>query len=59
MQLEYLQTVEDAKTEPEIEEIVEGKTGAKRKALRLLFEAGKIGRDGSGRRGDPYRRSSC
>jgi len=53
--LEYLEAIESTKTEPEIGEAVEGKTGAKRKALRLLVETGKIAREGSGRRGDPFR----
>lgn len=53
--LEYLQGVDAAKTEPEIGEAVEGKTGVKRKALRLLVEACKIDREGAGRRGDPFR----
>jgi hypothetical protein len=53
--LEYLQGVDSAKTEPEIGEAVEGKTGVKRKALRLLVEARKIDREGAGRRGDPFR----
>jgi nicotinamidase-related amidase len=52
---EYLQTIEGTKTEPDIGEAVEGKTGAKRKALRLLVEAGNVSREGSGRRGDPFR----
>lgn len=53
--LEYLQGVDAAKTEPEIGDAVEGKTGVKRKALRLLVEARKIDREGVGRRGDPFR----
>jgi hypothetical protein len=53
--LEYLQTVDGTKTEPEIGEVIEGKTGAKRKALRLLVETGKVAREGSGKRGDPFR----
>jgi len=53
--LEYLQCADGAKTEPEIGEAVEGKTGVKRKALRLLVDARKIDRDGAGRRGDPFR----
>ena len=53
--LEYLKGAEDPKTEPEIGDSVEGKTLLKRKALRLLVEARKVGREGSGRRGDPFR----
>jgi hypothetical protein len=53
--LEYLQSVDGTKTEPEIGEAVEGKTSTKRKALRVLKEAGKIDREGAGRRGDPFR----
>jgi hypothetical protein len=49
----YLQT-EDAKTELEIGEHVEGKTGAKRKALRALVEQGRVTREGIGRKGDPF-----
>ena len=54
---QYLQIAESAKTEPEIEDAVEGKTGVKRKALRLLVGAGKVRREGTGRRGDPFRYS--
>ena len=50
---ERLQT-EDAKTELEIGEHVEGKTGAKRKALRALVEQGRVTREGIGRKGDPF-----
>jgi hypothetical protein len=53
--LQYLQTVEDAKTEPEIGEAVEGKTGVKRRALRVLVEARKVDREGAGKRGDPFK----
>jgi len=53
--LEYLQSVNGTKTEPEIGEAVEGKTSVKRKAHRMLMEAGKIDHDGAGRRGDPFR----
>jgi hypothetical protein len=52
--LEYLQNADGKKTEPEIGEAVEGKTSVKRKALRLLRESGKIDRQGTGRRGDPF-----
>jgi len=53
--LEYLQCTDGAKTEPEIGEAVEGKTGVKRNALRLLVDARKVDREGAGRRGDPFR----
>jgi hypothetical protein len=41
-------------TEPEICEAVEGKTAVKRRALRDLVERGKVLRDGTGKKGDPY-----
>jgi hypothetical protein len=44
-------------TEAEIGEAVEGKTTDKRTALRQLVEAGKLRREGSGKKGDPYRYS--
>jgi hypothetical protein len=53
--LEYLKSVGESKTEPEIGESVEGKTGPKRKALRGLVEGGKIVREGTGNRGDAFR----
>jgi hypothetical protein len=53
--LDYLKSVGESKTEPEIGESVEGKTGPKRKALRRLTEDGKIVREGTGRRGDAFR----
>lgn len=52
--LDYLQTAGDTKTEPEIAEHVEGKTGLKRKALRALVEQGKLIRGGTGKKGDPF-----
>jgi putative DNA primase/helicase len=52
---EYLKVADTAKIEPEIVEAVEGKTGIKRKALRQLVEAGRVCREGSGKRGDPFR----
>jgi hypothetical protein len=53
--IEYLQMAEpDAKTESEINDHVEGKTSSKRKALRALVEQGKITREGTGRKGDPF-----
>jgi putative DNA primase/helicase len=53
--LEYLKSMGEPKTEPEIDEAVEGKTGLKRKALRALATHGKITREGCGKRGDPYK----
>jgi putative DNA primase/helicase len=59
--LEYLKSANEPKTESEIEEAVEGKTGTKRKALRVLVGQGKITREGVGRKGNPfkYQFSSC
>ena len=45
----------EAVEEAEIHEAVEGRTGVKRRALRLLVEQQKVTRTGAGRRGDPYR----
>ena len=53
--LEWLKGVEGMRTEPEIEESVAGRTGVKRKALRALVEQGKVVRDGSGKKGDPFK----
>jgi hypothetical protein len=53
--IEYLKGMVEPKTEPEIDEAVEGKTGLKRKALRALASDGKVTRDGGGKRGDPYK----
>lgn len=55
--LEFLEAVGEAKTEPEINDGVEGKTTLKRKALRELVAKGSVTREGSGKRGDPYRYS--
>jgi 5S rRNA maturation endonuclease (ribonuclease M5) len=55
--LDYLRGSEQERTREEIEAQVEGKTGPTRKALRLLVEEGKIVREGTGRRGDPFRYS--
>jgi putative DNA primase/helicase len=52
---EYLKVADGAKIEPEIVDAVEGKTGIKRKALRQLVEIGRVLREGSGRRGDPFK----
>lgn len=53
--LEYLKSMSEPKTEPEIDEAVEGKTGLKRKALRALATCGTVSREGCGKRGDPYK----
>jgi len=53
--LEYLKSIGEPKTEPEIDEAVEGKTGLKRKALRALVTRGNVTREGGGKRGDPYK----
>ncbi|MGB2592980.1 MAG: AAA family ATPase [Candidatus Acidiferrum sp.] len=53
--LEYLRSMSEPKTEPEIDEAVEGKTGLKRKAIRALATRGKVTREGGGKKGDPYR----
>ncbi len=50
----YLQSIEGARTEPDIMKAVEGKTGLKRKALRLLVEAGHVNRIGAGAKGNPF-----
>jgi hypothetical protein len=53
--LDYLRGSEESRTREEIEAQVEGKTGPARKALRLLVEGNKIAREGTGRRGDPFK----
>ena len=53
--LDYLRGSEEPRTREEIEAQVEGKTGPARKALRLLVEGNKIIREGTGRRGDPFK----
>jgi hypothetical protein len=53
--LGYLKGAGDPKTEPEIDETVEGQTKLKRKALRFLVGQHKVAREGSGKRGDPYK----
>jgi AAA domain len=53
--LEYLKNANEPKTESEIEESVEGKTGIKRKALRELVGQGQIMREGVGRKGNPFK----
>jgi hypothetical protein len=52
---EYLRGATEPKTESEIDDSVEGKTGIKRKALRMLVSQEKITREGAGRKGDPFR----
>jgi len=53
--IDYLGGCQEAQTEPEISEGVEGKTVYKRAALRSLFGAGKLIRSGKGVSGDPFR----
>ncbi len=53
--LVFLRDAGEPRTEVEIGEAVAGKTGIKRKALRALVTQAKITREGSGRKGDPYR----
>jgi len=52
--LDYLRGISGRAKEAEINEAVEGSTKLQRAALRELFEAGKVLREGSGRKGDPY-----
>jgi hypothetical protein len=52
--MEYLQSAGDMRTEAEIAEHDEGKTGPKRKALRALVEQGQVIRAGTGKKGDPF-----
>jgi hypothetical protein len=52
--MDYLQNAGDMRTESEIAEHVEGKTGPKRKALRSLVEQGQVIRAGTGKKGDPF-----
>jgi hypothetical protein len=53
--LKFLEGSPDGKTEPEITEGVEGKTRIIRQALRNLVKAGKVHREGGGKRGDPFK----
>jgi hypothetical protein len=53
--LVYLRASEEPRTREEIEAQVEGKTGPARMALRLLVEGKQIVREGTGRRGDPFK----
>jgi len=55
--IEFLKAAGEGKTEPEIDEQVDGKTTLKRKALRAGFEKGRVTREGSGKKGDPYKYS--
>ena len=55
--VEFLKAAGEGKTEPEIDERVDGKTTLKRKALRAGFEKGRVTREGSGKKGDPYKYS--
>jgi len=53
--LEYLKGANEPKTESEIDDAVEGKTGIKRKSLRVLVGQEKIRREGIGRKGNPFK----
>jgi hypothetical protein len=55
--VDYLQSSEEEKTEPEIFESTEGANAAKRKALRLAVDRGWIRRTGAGKRGAPFKYS--
>ena len=55
--VEFLEAAGEGKTEPEIDEHVDGKTSLKRKALRALVADGRVMREGSGKKGDPYKYS--
>jgi hypothetical protein len=53
--LRFLESATEPKTEPEIADAVEGKTGVVRRALRGLVADERVSREGGGKRGDPYR----
>lgn len=55
----FLEEQQEAVPRKDIEGSIEGRTTAIRTALAQLVERGKIGRSGSGRKGDPYRYFSC
>lgn len=58
--LEFLRSAGEARTQPEIEDGVESQTKLKRKALPELVKTGRVTREGTGKRGDPYKYSfSC
>jgi putative DNA primase/helicase len=50
----FLEAGDGPKTRLEIEDAVEGRTGMKRKALQRLVDAGRVIREGTGRRGDSF-----
>jgi AAA domain len=52
--LDFLRLSDEPKTEQDIDKEVEGRTTAKRAALRALVAGEKVTRQGSGRRGSPY-----
>lgn len=52
--LEFLKTKGEGVSEPAIGEEIDGRTGAKRKALRNLLAKEHVSRVGGGRRGDPF-----
>jgi hypothetical protein len=53
--VDYLASSAEEKTESEICDAVEGSTRAKRNALRSLVGRGLVCREGSGKRGDPFK----
>lgn len=53
--LGLLKEAAEPKTEQEIRESVKGETKILAKALRELHEAGRLTREGEGKRGDPFR----
>ncbi|MFY9855044.1 MAG: AAA family ATPase [Terracidiphilus sp.] len=55
--VEYLQSVNETLTEPEIIDHIEGTNAVKRKALRSLVDNQTIHRDGGGKKGDPFKYS--
>lgn len=53
---EILEALGDGElTEPELRERIGGKTGNAVRSLRELVKTGRVGRDGKGRAGDPFR----
>ena len=53
--LDWLQEQDEAVEEKTVKKEIKGDNNLIQKALRSLTEAGKIGRSGTGKRGDPYR----
>jgi hypothetical protein len=55
--LQYLFSQEEPRTEPEINNEVEGRTTLKRKALRELVNEERVTKEGKGGKGDPFKYS--